>query len=174
MEEINHAGLVDRAEKNLQRQIEWVSRAETRTSLILGITVGMLGYSTSLMPAQSQWSCLLAVTFLGASALQICCLFFLFKTQFPQVLAPKPSLVFFGEITKLSLDDFREQSKIQNDEGYLDDLLAQIHRNSEIVTGKFRYLSYAMKCLLIGAVLWFPAIYLAQTLNRAVSTTPVS
>jgi len=165
MEEVNYAGLIDRAEKNLQRQIDWVSRAETRTSLILGITVVMLGYSASLMPAPPQWSCLVAAPFIVASALQICCLYFLFRAQLPKVLAPKPSLIFFGEIAKLSLMDFEGQSKALQDEGYLDDLLAQTHRNSEIISGKFKYLSHAMKCLLISAVPWLLSIYLAQTMN---------
>tara|TARA_R110002072_G_scaffold1084_13_gene8978 strand:- start:485 stop:991 length:507 start_codon:yes stop_codon:yes gene_type:complete len=165
MAEVDERYLIDSAEKNLQRQIEWVSRVETRSSLIFGISVGMLGYLASILPHFSIWPCWFIFLLIATLGLKIAVIGFLFRAQFPRTEAPKPSLIFFGEIVKFDLDEFMRRAKSCDWEQYLDDLLAQTHVNGQIVSSKFIFVKRAMISLLISSIFWFPAVLFARMLT---------
>ena len=102
MAEVDERYLIDSAEKNLQRQIEWVSRVETRSSLIFGISVGMLGYLASILPHFSIWPCWFIFLLIATLGLKIAVIGFLFRAQFPRTEAPKLTADFFNLLVSCS------------------------------------------------------------------------
>jgi len=77
-------------------------------------------------------------------------------------LSPNKSLLFFGTIAKMSFDDFKQKFKSISDEDYLNDLLCQIHINSEILEQKFSNIKAALTMIVLSVIPWVIAIYLSK------------
>lgn len=144
-------------EKNLSRQIDWIGKHDTKTSIVLGITTAMLGvlaHSLSKVPDLPQTQLcftLLAFGLLGAV------LVFLYVGNFPRTDGSS-SLIFFGSIAKEKRDRYMARIREQTPEGYLEDLTNQCHVVSTIVDRKFRSLQWAYRMLFLSIAPWAESV----------------
>ena len=99
----------------------------------------------------------LALLFLFISLLFLC------VGSYPRMKAPSRSLLYFGTVGKMTLDEYRGRFLAQDPREYLEDLLQQCHRNCQIVRVKFWSLQYAYGWLVAAVVPWAFAIYLFKT-----------
>lgn len=60
------------------------------------------------------------------------------------------SLIFFGSIADMKLDEYIERGNNMNEEKYIRDLHIQIHRLSKELGSKYRYFNISCICLLIA------------------------
>jgi hypothetical protein len=147
------------AEANLDRMLEWVGRYDNKSSALLGIDTAMVGVlaliihglGTSLL---ESYAIVLTLLFLGGAFLFL----FLFIGAYPRLKAPADSLLFFGTISKKKADEYKKAFESQTEQEYLDDLLIQCHRNSEILDVKFRYLKLAFQLIVIAIIPWSLAL----------------
>jgi hypothetical protein len=147
-------------EKNLARNLAWISAADARVAPLFAINTAMLGVVAALLPRPAMWEKLplvvavLAVICLGASLVCI------FLTTIPRTTGPKGSLLFFGGITQKDAEQYHQAMKEQKDDDYLKDLAHQVHRNAEIATDKFKWIGRAMRWTLIGSLPWLATTFL--------------
>src|SRR5260370_40313768 len=126
---------LDRQEKNLARQLDWIGRHDTKASVALGLATGMLGILASMGPKPSTWTPLVVVltwvsiVLLGSSFL------FVYLGNFPRTSGPK-SLIFFGTISTLPIHAHRKTSYSQAQADYLQDLLIESHVISCIIASR--------------------------------------
>lgn len=157
---------ISRAEKSLERHLQWVGRFDTRTSLIVGIAVAMLGITATIAPPLAKWTWLFGLAFVGTSAALGGCLLALYFGLFPKTASPNSSLLYFGTIGTLKVDEFRRQLRNQSATEYLDDLAEQCHVNAVILVRKFRCLKVALALLLLAAFPWALTVFLAKHIGH--------
>lgn len=153
---------IQQAEESLAGKLEWVSRHDTRTAFVAGISIAMLGVLATASASVIQWSLYSHIIF-GLAALLLCVsLVIIYFSQYPKTESRNSSLIFFETIASLKLDDFKKRFKDRSDEEYLDDLLSQIHINSEILSRKFTYLKASLIIIAVSIIPWLHALYLVK------------
>lgn len=156
---------LDWADKLLARQLDWIGRYDTKSTLLLGICTAMLGALFSVTPKLREFNDLLSGSTLITLLLLAGALLFLVFAQFPRTRegkgAPKSS-IFFGSIAGQKSAEFVADFQKRAADEHLCDLLWQTHRNAEIVQSKFCNLQVAYICFGLSLVPWSAAIYLAK------------
>lgn len=160
-------------EKNLKRIIGWILASDAKIATILAFQVGLVAFLTSKIPdikklwIQHQvdnWSIWFFAPLAIFTLYIISSSFKSFKTLFPDTEIRDSSLLFFGSIINLSLDKFRQGSKNLTYEKLEDELLSQVHVNSEIASYKFNYVKASMRDLLIAGVAWLISLIALSSL----------
>ena len=82
---------------------------------------------------------------------------------FPRTPSPNPSLLFFGTISKLALEDYQRRFLSMSDAAYLDDLLKQSHTVAGLLKKKFQALQMALWLLALAILPWAVTIYLSKS-----------
>lgn len=149
----------ERAEQLLTLQLDWVRSADAKVPPIFAIDLAMLGVITALINTISNWTICQAI--FSAFCLIFLCvsIIFLALGMFPRLSGPKDSYVFFEGIVKKSQERFIAEFRNLSDEVYMEDLLLQIYRNSEIAEIKFKFVKYAFISLFIGSPFWIATIF---------------
>lgn len=153
------------AEKNLDYLLEWVSRFDNKSYVVLGINTGMLGVIATFAPAVSLWDSLMIVFALLFIIFLTASLLFVYLGNYPRLKGPSDSLFYFGAVCNLKLDQYQQEFSKRSPEEHLKDLLEQCHRNSEILNQKFTYLKWAYRTLFVGVIPWAITIYLFRTIS---------
>lgn len=150
----------DVAEKNLQRLLEWTGRYDTKCSLVLGIDTALIGSIPAFASPPQEW-------FWYTTLFTVVTLFMIAISFYnvcvggtPQTHDPGRSLLFFGSIAKRTVAEYRQEFLSQTKQEYLDDLLQQCHRNSEILHDKFTHFQRGYTLLLYGLIPWFVCMLL--------------
>jgi hypothetical protein len=150
---------IDLQEKNLARQLEWISRHDSKASVVLGLATGMLGFLASTAPKPGAFSPLLLV-FTSASIVPLVASFlFVHLGNYPRMRGPK-SLAFFGTIAQLRFDEYKNAVLSRTPQTHLEDFLAQSHTVACIVARKFSALQWAYRMLFIALMPWAVCIFL--------------
>jgi pycsar effector protein len=144
---------VEMATKTLERTLSFFPRVDARAQVLLGIDVAMLfALALNTPPFLGPWwldaAYLVAVVLLGFS------LFKLYRVFFPQLSGGPASLIYFNSIRQLPEKEFVDRFTVQTEQKYLDDVLNQVWRNSEIVANKFNNLREAMLCASAALPFW--------------------
>ncbi len=154
-------------EKNLARQIAWISAADSKISFVFAIDTALLGLLAAVSPKQaSSWTVAPAIFAAFAAVFVLASLIFLSLASFPRTKGPKSSLIFFGGIVQRDADQFRRAMCEMSAESHIDDLCVQCHRNAEIAERKFVWVQRAMVTLYLSVAPWFLAIYLLYNVGR--------
>jgi len=151
---------INAAEVNLERQLDWITRYDYKSSALLGLDTAMVGalaltiHGLGSTPLESVMTDFALLGLGGAFLL-------LFVGATPQLKSRAESLLFFGTIAKRTLHDYKQAFRNQTPQEYLDDLLEQCHRNSEILSVKFRYVGPAFYLIVLAIIPWTLALVLA-------------
>ncbi len=148
------------AVNNLERLLEWISRYDTKSSIILGIDTGMIAILISFTPHINAWNLFMIFSAITSVIILGTTLFFIQFGSYPRTKASNKSLIYFGTISEFSSDEFKKQFCNQKEEDYLNDLLEQCHRNAEIITLKFKNLKIAYRLLSFAIIPWIITIFL--------------
>lgn len=153
---------INQAETNLQRKLEWVGRHDGRTVFVTGIIIAMLGILASSSSKITVWTFWEYLT-LGMTALLLfASLLFIYKSQYPKTFSANTSLNYFGTIAEMKFDEFRQRTRQATNEEYFDDLLCQIHINSQVLRLKFRFLKISLILLGVAVIPWLISIYFSH------------
>jgi hypothetical protein len=155
---------IERAEKSLQRMLDWIGRHDVRTAAALGISVAMVGALASATPPASKWSAPYAVVLGFALAGFTMVIGNLIFGMFPRIRGGRPSPFFFGSVATMDWSEYRRRFLAITEADYLDDLLAQNHVNALILRAKFRAFSRAAFCLFLTSGPWAVAMALGKAL----------
>ena len=134
------------------------ARIDTKLSVILGLNLGMLAMLSTRLPKVGE------LTIIQGIALALCIvplavsLYNLYHGAFPNTQGGSDSLVFFGRIANMLESDFLVSTTTRTKSELNQDLLAQVWRNSKILSTKFQALQRAYQALLVAAVPWLIAL----------------
>lgn len=155
----------DAIERQLDRVQAFIPRIDTRVTgyfAIVSAQAALLFSAIAPQDIEHWFNMLCLIAFLSCAVLA---LLNIYQCAHPTLNGNGESLIFFTEIEKLNQDDFIDKFKEQTDDGFRDDLLRQIHRNSQIVTQKYASLRRAGTSVLIGTVPW-AMILLISSINN--------
>lgn len=144
----------------LERNLHWIGAAEVKTGVIVAVDTAMLGalaaaFSAVQVGERTAWANVFSIV---AAA---CLLFALFcgaMSVLPRTDGPPSSFVFFGKIVKRTAPDYADAFMHASEGAFLQDCLAQIHRNAEIACDKFRWVRNAMAWSFGGVLPWVGAL----------------
>ncbi len=152
------------AQKNLDYILEWVTRFDNKNYIVLGIETGMLGAMAALAPEAALWYPLMTIIAILSIVIMSIGLLFVYLGNYPRLNGPSDSMFYFKSIGSKRKDEYREKFCQCTAEEHLNDILGQCHRNSEILTQKFGYLTWAYRMLFIAVAPWAITIYLFRTI----------
>jgi len=158
---------IDFLEKNLSRQLVWISAADSKASFVFAITTAMLGVLVVLMPKAFNGWTLAAIMFASVAAtFELITLLFLSIATFPRTKGPMGSLIYCGGITQIDDTQFKDTVCKLSRGSYIDDLCLQCHRNAEIASRKFLWVQRALIALYLSVIPWTFALYLLYSLPK--------
>jgi hypothetical protein len=155
---------IERAEKTLQRMLEWIGRHDLRSGATMGITVAMLGALSAATPPIHKWNLPFTV------ALVLTGIGFAFVVGeiihglFPRLRNDRPSMFFFGSIAAMPQEEYKRRFLALTDEEYIQDVLGQVYLNARILRSKFRSLRRAIMALMFTVPSWACALSLGRSL----------
>ncbi|MEO7047932.1 MAG: Pycsar system effector family protein [Ferruginibacter sp.] len=153
---------INKAELNLQRKLDWVSKHDTRVAFTTSIVIAMLGVLVNASAAIKSWEWYIYIFFGLSLALLFACLVLIYMSQFPKTTSVNTSLIFFGTVASMKFDEFKKRFIASTEDDYLDDLLSQTHKNAEILCKKFKYLKATLVLILISVIPWLLTIYYSK------------
>jgi hypothetical protein len=159
---MNIESKISQAETNLQRKLEWVGRHDSKIVFVTGVLIAMLGLLASACSKIDKWNGGLYLVFGISGLLLFVSLFFVYKSQYPKTFSSNASLNYFGTIADLKFDEFKRKTKQATDEEYLDDLLCQIHTNSQVLKLKFRFLKISLILMGASVIPWLICLYFSH------------
>lgn len=159
---------IDTAETLLTRQLEWVKTADSKVAPIFAINAAMLGVMAALISevkfediSFELW-CSAGPSAIALITSIVC----LSLVVLPRTTGPD-SIIFFGQIAALGRPDYLEKVEQTSDQEYLEDLLKQVHRNSEIVTEKYKFVRHSFQATFVSLVFWIFAVFFLYKLTSS-------
>lgn len=138
----------------------WINNADAKINIFIGIQLGVVGllffrvfdWYKSHLPNMSLTEIL--VSSLGIFFV-LWSIYHSIKGIFPNLKSrgENGELVYFGAITKVSLDKFRKIVAGATEKQYIDDLVEQIYTNSHIAKDKFGSYKKAVLFFLSGVTI---------------------
>lgn len=140
-------------------------RVESKASVVLALDTGMLAVLAANVPSPKyfEWKMIFAIVpviLIGVSY------WFLFRISFPDLKGGTSSLIYFREIAKRTEHKFIEEFKALDESAYINDLLGQVWRNSEILSKKFDLLRAAFVLMLWAVIPWLVSVALFALKNN--------
>lgn len=145
---------VDLLEKELDRLLQWVRAAESRLALVLPLATAMLGALAVSIPDAFDWTVLSGIAASFSVFFLALSIVFSALATFPRTTGPKGSLIYFGGIDAVELDQFKKAVSSLTDDEYMNDLSVQCHRNAQIAAKKYMWVQRSMGCLFLAAGPW--------------------
>ena len=147
------------ARDQLNRTLTFFPRVDGKASVLLAVNTSMMAVlATRAFPyTQLRWELLpigLAIVGLIAS------LWNLYRQGFPHLDGGQNSRLYFREIAGRTEAGYIADWQKMTDEDYLQDLLGQVWRNSQILKIKFGHLRNAFVALAFALVPWVVALAL--------------
>ncbi len=156
---MNNLDSINAARDQLNRTLTFFSRVDAKASVILGVDTGLLAVlATRAFPyATLRWEWIpIGLTLIALST----SFWHLFKEAFPVLKGGDGSALYFREVAKQTEAKYFETWKNLSDEQYLNELLGQVWRNSEILKQKFDHMRWAFYSLAVAIVPWVVSLAL--------------
>lgn len=151
---------IERTEKILNLQLEWVKAADAKVAPLFAINIAMLGLLAVLIKLLSSWTIAAAIFSSITTILLVLSMIFLALAMFPRLGGPKESNIFFGGIVKQAEEKYKISVASINDIEYQNDILSQVYRNAEIANTKYANLKLAFISTFASTLPWLIAVYI--------------
>jgi hypothetical protein len=151
-------------ERNLERQIGFVRASESRISFIAPVSGLLLTGLGALTPNPKEltiaMTIVLAINILLLVAIFISC----FQALFPRLDGAKPSLVFFGTIASLKVEQFGAEMGSISEDDLKEQIIYSTWANAKIASQKYFWMKLALSSLYLE--FFALSIYLSQNIDR--------
>lgn len=150
---------IERSEKILKLQLEWVKTADSKVPPLFAINLAMLGLLAPLLKILLAWTIAAAIFSTIAVILLSLSMIFLALAIFPRLDGPKDSNVFFAGIAKQSEEKYKLNTLTTDEKEYENDILSQAYRNAEIANSKYFNLKLSFLFTFASILPWLAAVY---------------
>jgi hypothetical protein len=165
--------LIPTSQHTLNLVLSFFPRVDSKASVVLAVDTGMLGYLATHLPILSPlrwWEFIIPAPAFLLLALS---LWHLYKGAFPNLSGGHSSLIYFSEIAKRTEVKFIDQFVEQQESGYVEDVLGQAWRNSEILKEKFHHIKRAFLFMAWSVLPWTVALATFALKTSSVQVSPV-
>lgn len=145
---------VSDARNQLDLVLSFFSRVDAKLSTVLAINTGMLGALGAMVPPIQTASWPMAIAPALTAILLGLSYFFLYRGGFPVTKGGYASLIYFKNIAERNEASFITAYTNLSTEELRSDILAQVWRNSEILSAKFKCLRSAFVAMALGVLPW--------------------
>jgi len=147
------------ARDQLNRTLTFFPRVDGKASVVFAINTSMLALlATRAHPySQLRWE---AVPVSATLILLAISYWFLYCEAFPTLEGGEQSLLYFREVAKRTETNYLAEWSNVTEEKYLEDLVGQVWRNSQILRQKFDDLRIAFTCLALAVGPWLVSLAL--------------
>ena len=139
----------------LERTLAAIGAAEVKLGIIITINLAMLASMDSVFKTKDMfigWSLIFPIeAFIGIFLSLFCCALVLI----PRLQGPERSFIFFGRVGRKPQKDYFSEFTQAGEDAILDDLIAQIHINSQIACKKYNWIRASMIFSLLSILPWF-------------------
>jgi len=149
-------------EKTLERIHQAIHATDAKVYSVITLDALLVGALVALLPAPNAWSVVKIVSFAVTAVPITCSICFVLLVAIPRFGGPPGSLLFFRAIKDKPLDHFAVEVRNATTETYLTDLIAQVHRNSEISASKYRYLAFSIVSMMAAIPLWLISVFVLR------------
>lgn len=150
---------IERSEKILSLQLEWVKTADSKVAPLFAINIAMLGLLAALVKLLPAWTIAAAIFCSIAAILLALSMLFLALAMFPRLDGPKESNIFFDGIAKQAEDKYKLKMSLIDETEYQNDILSQTYRNAEIASSKYANIKFAFTFTFTSTLPWLAAVY---------------
>jgi Family of unknown function (DUF5706) len=155
----------DEASEQLNRVLDFFARTEVKTSALFAVNLGMLGIAalnTTWTDIGNPYVIVNGTIFLILMSISF---WYEYWTLIPELRYDSNSLIYFGHIAALSCEDYLTQlGKIDQDQ-YIEEILKQVWRNSQILSKKFIYIRRSFLATAALLPIWLIYLTIVCTLN---------
>ena len=150
----------------------WIENLDTKASFLLAYIAVLMGFVVSNgLPSIFNTSVPLPITkdFIGKalcivllylSLISSVIILLLVLTARTKAKSKESSLLFFNEISKMGLNDFRSKVLNRTEEELVNDVLEQVHTNAVICTKKSRFYNWGVKGTFLATITYIGCIML--------------
>lgn len=158
------------AYKSLQLINSWIGNIDTKASILLAYLSVIMGFvvshgfpavfSNETVAPIGFCYCVIVICIVALYLSLVLSVVVLLRTLTARIKSQcnKPSLLFFGDISKLSLSDYTAKIMNRTEEELIKDILEQTHTNAEICAQKSKFYNSGVKATLIATVLYIVCI----------------
>jgi hypothetical protein len=144
----------------LERNLGWIAASDVKTGVVVAVDTAMLAalaaaFSAAHAAGRTPWAWVFSV--LGAAFLCFG-VFCAAMALLPRITGPSESFIFSGCIIKNAAPDYADAFRRATAAKFLDDCLAQVHRNAQIASEKFDWVRAAILWSFIAVVPWVCAL----------------
>ena len=155
-------------EANYERLLAWNEKYDNKVTLVLSLATALFAGIGSVMPNVNDndkpWTTLVWFLIIAANAPLLSVVYHVSCGTTPNLTPPERisktqpllSHVFFGTTARLTSKDFYHQLRTRTKREYLQDLAAQQHVNSCILSAKFGHLASAYRALWLAYFIAVP------------------
>ena len=141
-------------ERQLDLVLAWVRAAESRLVFLLSLSTAMLGVITISSQGIAVWCAWTSAMALIVGIWLTLGIASCIASVFPRTGGPSESLIFFGGIGSLKLEEYKSSVKSRTGDDYMTDLIEQCHINAKIAVEKYQWVKKSMICISLGFVSW--------------------
>ena len=158
--EIDFGWNLESQERTFDRISEWIRAVDVKSSSVLAIDTALIAVIVGLAARPGGWTSWDGILILLGGAFLIASVVMVALSIIPQLTGNKQSLIFFGDIARLSLTEYSVRVGSRSLSDYLADLNTQCHRNSEIALRKYSWNQRATRLLITGIIPWLISLFL--------------
>jgi Family of unknown function (DUF5706) len=161
---------LETAERQLDRTHSFFSRIDNKVSALLAISTGQFAIVALNLRSDDFLQIYIQVAFLIFFILASFSIYWLYLATYPNLKGGVRSLTFFAEIARMKEQDFVSTYSSLDEDALKEDIIRQIHRNSEIVNSKFDNLKRATTAIIISSIPWLVLILYSSILHSKAVT----
>lgn len=156
------------AENSLDRTLEFFSRVDSKASFIFAFDTGMLVLIALNFDFSEALNWHIALPGGVATIMLLGSLYFIYRSQFPQLKGGTDSKIYFKEIAARNEEKFIDVFMHESEENLLKDVLGQVWRNSEILRQKYSAVKMAFILTGVAIIPWLAFFVATATYLRAI------
>jgi hypothetical protein len=157
-----------RSQDLFSKILSFFPRIDAKNSSLLAIDAAMLGFLVTKIPplvSFTEWYMFIPII---PAVLLAVSLWFIYHSAFPVLEGGSSSLIYFREIANRTESKFIQEFKAQSEEDYLNDVLGQIWRNSEIAKKKYEGVKIAFNFLALSVIPWLISLAIFISKNSSI------
>lgn len=155
---------------HLDRVQSFHSRIDVRVAALFALNVAMAGMTVTNLPTSALGTCVAIPGYLALALMTAACGFLLMVSYSHLSTKSDPSLLYFGDIARLSSEQFIKRISEADTDRLIEDALCQVWRNAEIVKAKFTRTQIAFYLTIAAIAVWIGFLF---AVTRATGALPM-
>lgn len=145
----------------LERNINFISTADSKTGYLITINMAMLAglAAAYTLSDKTQYTIVFLIFSIPTLILSTLSIYCAAISVWPRTSGPNDSLIFFASISNLNPTEYLQKINGARLDDLINDLSRQIHRNAEIAKEKYKWVRKSVIYCFTSSIPWFATIF---------------